>query len=189
MRILVLADLDDCVSDDIASGADLLVSCGDVRDDLILKAAELSACRKIFAVKGNHDLPADFPSPVSDLHLKVERFDGLRFGGFDGCWKYKPNGNYLYGQGDARSLLAAFPRVDVFIAHNSPKGIHDRDDDVHQGFDAFNEYIARANPKYMLHGHQHLSTESILGRTRVVGVFGHAMIEMQTTTSLPMKPF
>ncbi len=184
-----MADLEYCPPEDISAGADLLVACGDVRDDLILKAAELSACRKIFAVKGNHDLPTDFPSPVSDLHLNVECFDGLRFGGFNGCWKYKPRGNYLYGQDEARQLLASFPRVDVFIAHNSPKGIHDKDDDVHSGFEAFNEYIARADPKYMFHGHQHLSAESILGRTRVVGVFGHAMIEMQATTSLPMKPF
>ena len=38
-----------------AGQADLVVSCGDVADQVILEAAEAYSCKTIFAVKGNHD--------------------------------------------------------------------------------------------------------------------------------------
>ena len=40
--------------------------------------------------------------------------------------------------------MASFPPVDVFVAHNSPRHVHDRDDDVHFGFEAFVRYLERA---------------------------------------------
>jgi len=52
-------------------------------------------------------------------------------------------------------------------------------DDLHwrQGTgDVFNTYIARAQPRLFLHGHQHRTVETIVGQTRVVGVHGHAVI-------------
>lgn len=39
-------------------------------------------------------------------------------------------------QAEVSDMLAGFPPVDVFIAHNSPRGVHDRDDEIHTGFDA-----------------------------------------------------
>ena len=32
---------------------------------------------------------------------------GLSFGGFQGSWKYKPRGHFLYEQEEARAMLAA----------------------------------------------------------------------------------
>jgi len=75
-------------------------------------------------------------------------------------------------------MLSAFPAVDIFIAHNSPLKIHDKDDDVHIGFEGFNQYINRTNPRFFLHGHQHLSEETIVGRTRVIGTYGSRIIEV-----------
>ena len=75
--------------------------------------------------------------------------------------------------------MRSFPRVDVFLAHNSPKDIHVRDSEVHQGFDGFVEYIEREQPQYFFHGHQHLESESTLGNTRIIGVFGEAEITLQ----------
>ena len=69
--------------------------------------------------------------------------------------------------------MAGFPKVDIFVAHNSPRLIHDRDDEVHAGFAAFNGYITRAQPKVFFHGHQHVQQESCVGRTRIVGTYGY----------------
>ena len=69
-------------------------------------------------------------------------------------------------------LLENFPAVDVFIAHNSPRGIHECDTSIHQGFDAFIEYIDRAQPAYFLHGHQHCREVSYRGNTCIMGVYG-----------------
>ena len=176
MNLLILADdeslgrkIPDCT-------ADVLVSCGDLPDDLILDAAKRCHCREILAVKGNHDSSGPFPAPVRDLHLNVFQFRNLRFGGFCGSWKYKPRGNYLFEDSDVERYLANFPAVDIFVTHNSPRMVHDRDDDVHMGFAAFNQYIQRAKPKHMLHGHQHQNVESMIGGTRVIGTYGYRML-------------
>ena len=176
MNALVLADDDSVSLQGVAPNADLLLCCGDVADWAILKAATASGCRQILGVKGNHDSSGRFQSPILDLHLAVLEFGGLRFGGFNGSWKYKPRGNYLYEQSEVETLLKVFPPVDVFVAHNSPRLIHERDDDVHIGFAAFNSYIERVKPLLFIHGHQHVNQESTLGGTRVIGVFGQRQI-------------
>lgn len=175
MNLLIIAD-DESVESHIPDCiVDILVSCGDLPDNLIFDVAKRCHCQEILAVKGNHDSSAPFPAPIRDLHLKTFPFRGLKFGGFCGSWKYKPRGNYLFENAEVERLLASFPAVDIFVTHNSPRLVHDREDDVHMGFAAFNQYIQRAKPKIMLHGHQHENVESLIGGTRIIGTFGHRM--------------
>jgi len=172
MNLLVIAD-DESVGSQVPDcNVDVLVSCGDLPDELIFKIAKKCHCQEILAVKGNHDSSASFPAPIRDLHLTVFPFRGVKFGGFCGSWKYKPRGNYLFENAEVERFLAGFPAVDVFVTHNSPRLVHDREDDVHLGFAAFNQYIQRAKPKLMLHGHQHENVESLIGGTRVIGTYG-----------------
>jgi Icc-related predicted phosphoesterase len=179
MKVLVIAD-DDAFSKATANdSADILVSCGDMADQVILQTAHKALCARILAVKGNHDSAAPFPAPVFDLHLKKELCNGLVFGGFRGSWRYKPRGHFLYDQDEVERLLVAFPPVDVFVAHNSPRHIHDRDDEVHFGFDAFVSYIRRAQPRFFFHGHQHINQETLVGNTRVIGVFGQQRFDVK----------
>ena len=176
MTLLIIAD-DDAVERQVPDArADLLISCGDMADSVICRIAERCGCEKIFAVKGNHDSSGGFPAPIHDLHLNRVQFRGLWFGGFCGSWKYKPRGNYLFEQYEVESLLSGFPPVDVFVAHNSPRLIHDKEDEVHHGFTAFNSYITRTRPQWFIHGHQHANAESSLEGTKVVGVFGYRFL-------------
>ena len=177
--LLLLADDDSIRSSLKTEPADLLISCGDIADSVILRSAELAQCADVLAVKGNHDFGDPFTSPIVDLHLTVIERGGLRFGGFNGSWRYKPKGLFLYEQAEVAALLADFPAVDVFVAHNSPRGIHQRDNDVHVGFDAFNAYIDRAKPRWFIHGHQHLDRETIVGQTRVIGLYGQRRIDIR----------
>lgn len=172
MTVLVLADDDSVVSKIPDARADLLISCGDLADETIQLAATRCHCRSVFAVKGNHDSSGIFPRPIVDLHLQIKEFEGLTFGGFAGSWRYKPKGNWLFEQNEVEALLANFPKVDVFVAHNSPRNVHDRDDDVHLGFAAFVNYMDRAKPRYLLHGHQHEHCESTVNITKVIGTYG-----------------
>ena len=112
------------------------------------------------------------------MHRQTLTFEGVTFGGFNGSWRYKPRGHYLYEQEDVERALADFPAVDVFVAHNSPRAIHDRDDEVHLGFAAFNGYITRAKPGLFLHGHQHHDEETTFEGTRVLGVFGWRLLDL-----------
>ena len=179
MRILALADNDAFQWTGPSQPVDLLVSCGDVYDSLILSAAKACAATQVFAVKGNHDSNAPFPSQITDLHLQVATLpNGLRIGGFNGCWRYKPKGHFLYDQDEAAALIQRLPPVDILISHNSPAEIHEKDQDVHQGFVALAEYIRKHSPRLLIHGHQHVSRESLVGKTRVVGVYGSAVVEV-----------
>ncbi|MCX6927699.1 MAG: metallophosphoesterase family protein [Verrucomicrobia bacterium] len=178
MNLLVLADDDGIRRDLTAQPADLVLSLGDVADLVILEAAKLAQCRRIFAVKGNHDSGGPFPPPIVDLHLVVQTVNGVRYGGFNGSWRYKPVGHYLYDQEEAEHLLASFPSVDVFVAHNSPRSIHERDTEVHVGFEAFTRYIERAQPRLFIHGHQHVNQDTLVGRTQVMGIYGQRRIQL-----------
>jgi Icc-related predicted phosphoesterase len=172
MTALVIADEDSVIQQLPDNRADILISLGDLLDVSINRAAARCGCQSIVAVKGNHDSALPFAQPVVDLHLKTFDFGGLRFGGFGGSWKYKPRGHHLFEQYEVESALRVFPKVDVFVAHNSPLGIHDKDDEVHTGFAAFLPYIEKYQPKLFFHGHQHVSKETQLGGTKIVGVFG-----------------
>src|SRR5262249_36505461 len=150
--------------------ADLLISCGDVSDSFVLRVAEMTLCRHIFAVKGNHDSSAPFHPPIKDLHLKVVEHQGLKFGGVNGSWRYKPRGHFPYEQEDVEKALESFPPVDFSVAQNSPHLIHQGDEGVHVGFQAFNAYIDRARPQVFTPGHQQVNAESLTAATRVIGV-------------------
>ena len=178
MTLLVIADEDSFTKTLTSERADVLISCGDMADQVILQTAQTAQCSLIFAVKGNHDGAAPFPARILDLHLRTESFGGLVFGGFRGSWRYKPRGHFLYDEDEVGSLVAAFPPVDVFVAHNSPRHVHDRDDEVHLGFEAFVSYIRRVQPRFFFHGHQHISQETRIGETRVTGVYGQQRFEI-----------
>ncbi|MHC4982400.1 MAG: metallophosphoesterase family protein [Planctomycetota bacterium] len=182
MKILVLADIDAFHWKWRPGRADVVVSCGDVAPELLGEAAEAFRCKTIFAVKGNHDSRARFGDPIIDLHLHTEQRQGVVFGGLSGSWKYKPRGNFLYTQAEVEKFLSTFPPVNVFVSHNSPRGIHDRDDHVHLGFEALNSYIKRARPRILLHGHQHVDKETSVAATRVIGVCGYRIVEFEPTS-------
>ena len=165
MKLLVLADIDAFHWRHGTGQADVILSCGDVVDQVILEAAQAYGCSTVLAVKGNHDSPAPFTAPLQDLNMRVVECGGLRFGGFHGSWQYKPRGHFLYDQSAATAMLAQLPAADILISHNSPSGIHDRDDGVHLGFDGLNAYIAKARPRLGIHGHQHVSIETQVGDT------------------------
>jgi Icc-related predicted phosphoesterase len=178
MRAIVIADDDELVGRLDVENIDLLISLGDLWAVTLKRVYIKYRPRKVFAVRGNHDLDTPFPAFVTHLHDAVESYGGLTFGGFDGCWRYKPRGLYLYDQAEVSELFSTFPRVDVFVAHNSPRGFHERGGDVHQGFDGFRDYIERVQPQYFFHGHQHLNQTTRIGKTELIGVFGEMLIEL-----------
>ena len=173
MRIEVLADLHGPYWQP-QSSIDAVISLGDVPNSVLEMARDSYKCQ-VFAVKGNHD-SALLPQGITDLHGKAHQLGPVLLGGFQGCWKYKPIGHYLYDQHEVD--LSDFPRVDLFLAHNSPRGVHDREDGVHHGFEAFNAYIDRVQPALFLHGHHHLNRSTMLGKTKCRGVYGQQVVEL-----------
>lgn len=179
MRAIAIADDDSLVGLLDSEPVDLLLCLGDLWDASIEKAYARYTPRKAFGIKGNHDSDAPFAPYVTPLHYTIEEYGGLKFGGFNGSWRYKPRGHHLFDQDEVSRMLRHFPRVDVFVAHNSPRGVHERGGDTHQGFEGFLTYIESAQPRYFLHGHQHLRMVSRIGDTEIIGVFGEAALELE----------
>jgi hypothetical protein len=73
--------------------------------------------------------------------------------------------------------------VDIFFSHNSPRGIHDQEDEVHYGFDGLKTYVLQRKPRILIHGHQHVNEESKLGDTRIIGVYGRQRTEDRQQTT------
>ena len=61
MKILAISDIDDYHWKHGEGQADLVISCGDVSDQVILEATQAYSCTKIFAVKGIMILICPFP--------------------------------------------------------------------------------------------------------------------------------
>lgn len=185
MNILAIADrrpkidIQDVVRQ---NNIELIVTLGDLTREDLLQLEQITTIPKI-GVYGNHD-SGTYMSDLGiwDMHLKVWDYKGLRFGGFQGCVRYKENPDAIMcTQEEATRLMANFPKVDVFLCHCPPRGINDEEEVAHQGFDAIRDYIEREQPKVLLHGHTYPTEENVVkqhGLTRIEYVFEYKIVTL-----------
>lgn len=161
---------------------DLIITLGDLTREDILALANITNIPKI-GVYGNHDSGTYMPEMlIWDMHLHTWEFNGLTFGGFQGCVRYKENPDaIMYTQDEANALMQNFPAVDIFISHCPPRGINDEDEIAHQGFDALRTYLEEKKPKLWLHGHTYPTEETRVkqfGATRIEYIYRQGIIEI-----------
>lgn len=180
MKIVVISDEESAIGGLDSTEIDVLISCGDLYDPAIKRAIDYYRPKLTLAVRGNHDPDMPFSEGIVDLHLKTHSFGGVTFGGFAGSWRYKPRGHHLFDQIEVSSLIRGMPAVDVFVAHNSPARVHERDSETHQGFEGFIAYIDRARPQLFIHGHQHTNQMTVRDTTTIIGVFGERLIHIDS---------
>jgi Icc-related predicted phosphoesterase len=181
MRILAIADIHsdtDFALDPENMGIDLVVTLGDVPMEMI----EVILLRKrsvpYLGVNGNHD--QNFVPRYANAHRKVFQIAEMKIGGFEGAPRIPGEPRYhAYSQRQVNWRMKLMPRVDIFLAHNAPRGIHDLQDPLHIGFVAFRTYIEKRKPRLFLHGHVERSEESLVGETRVISVFGKRIIDLE----------
>ena len=170
---------------------DLILSSGD------LKAAYLSfvvtmARAPVLYVHGNHDTgyAVTEPEGCDCIDGKIVEYRGLRILGLGGCVWYRP-GDHQYTQKEMAKRLrrlrweiAKYGGVDIVVTHAPPEGVGDSDDMAHRGFRSFLELIDTYHPKYLLHGHVHMSYGMHLQRereyhgTQVINVCGKYVIDI-----------
>ncbi len=188
---------------------DLVVGCGDLPNyylDYIVSMLNVPLSH----VPGNHDLPPISPEPEGGCESRGNRTEcanidglvvderGLLLAGLGGSIRYRPDGVHQYTQREmARRVLALTPRLcwnrvrhgrflDILVTHSPPRRIHDAEDPAHVGFEAFNRFIARFCPRYLLHGHSHVyrhgaTTTTQVGPTTVINVYPYRVIEVDIT--------
>ena len=143
---------------------DLILSSGD------LKAAYLSfivtmARAPLMYVHGNHDTgyAVTEPEGCDSIDGEMVEYRGLRILGLGGCLWYRP-GAHQYSEKEMRKRIwklrwqiAKYGGVDIVVTHAPPRGVGDGEDRAHQGFESFLELMDTYRPRYLLHGHVHLS--------------------------------
>ena len=171
---------------DIAGGVDLIISCGDLRNDYLEFLLTMINAPLLY-VFGNHDDHGPEGGICIDGRVYVS--GGVRFLGLGGSMRYR-YGEHMYTESEMRRrYMKLRPRlwlsggVDVLVTHAPAKGWGDLDDRAHHGFETFNGIMTRHRPKYMLHGHVHTAYGRIkrehihTSGTRIMNVCGYKVID------------
>lgn len=74
--------------------------------------------------------------------------------------------------------------LDILVTHAPPRGIHDREDLAHTGFQTFCRFMDVFQPRLLLHGHSHIYrgdtiTSSRYKHTQVMNVYPYRIIEWE----------
>lgn len=158
-----------------------------------------------FYIHGNHDTPevreggqvvAEAQGALN-LEGRLARYAGLSIAGLGGCLRYKLDGDNMYTDAEMMrrvwrlvpSLLLNRLRhgsyLDILITHAPPLGIHNGPDYPHRGFRAFLWLMDRFRPRYLIHGHIHLSygyssgVRSEYGATTVINTAGYRLLAVE----------
>lgn len=143
---------------------DLIIACGDLKASYLSFLVTMARCPVLY-VHGNHDIRYSLEPPEGcdciDDGLVV--YNGIRILGLGGCRKYHP-GPHQYTEKEMRHRIwklkwriRMLGGVDIVVTHAPPRGLGDDDGPAHWGFEALRELIDQYNPKYLIHGHVHMS--------------------------------
>jgi calcineurin-like phosphoesterase family protein len=150
-------------------------------------------------------LPARPPWPDGAVSAEgsVVNAAGLRVAGLGGCLRYNDGPNQYTQRQQARRARSLARRarwraardgggVDVLLTHAPPRGVGDREDGPHQGFEALHRLTALLQPSLLLHGHIHPdetpATIRRLGRTVVRNVAGRHLLDIEPGAGARRSP-
>ena len=143
---------------------DLIISCGDLNPKYLSFIVTMARVPVLY-VHGNHDARYSHTPPEGcdciDDQLIV--YKGVRILGLGGCKKYRDAPHHYTEKEMQKRIhklrwkLWRHKGVDIVVTHAPPKGVGDADDLAHQGFEELLHLIDKYHPKYLLHGHVHLS--------------------------------
>jgi hypothetical protein len=195
----------------VRAEVDLVLGAGDLPFDYLGYLAD-AVDRPCVFVPGNHDpdlsgftrsgglwvragFPQTWPGPPGGINAdgRVVDVAGLRIAGLGGSVRYNDGPNQWTQAQQARRarrLVRAAERrcrkdgrgVDILLTHAPPRGVGDREDPPHRGFDCLLWTVERLRPKWLLHGHIHPYGEHLpehrLGTTRVRNVVGAWVLDL-----------
>ncbi|MBN2875151.1 MAG: metallophosphoesterase [Spirochaetales bacterium] len=194
------------------SDVDLVLGAGDLPMEYL--SYIVSALNKpLLFVFGNHNLaylpyyrPSARTQPVAShdyqgdvgatyVGFRIRREAGFIVLGLGGSLRYNRGPNQFSQAQMWARVLARVPSlllnrlihgraVDIVLTHAPPRGIHDREDVCHQGFDAFLWLMRVFRPRYLVHGHIHLYDAREQRKTRyehttVINAFGYQVLELE----------
>ncbi len=177
------------------SDVDCIISCGDL-PPVYLEFMVSVLNIPLYYVRGNHDEVYESKPPGGDnLHKHLTTFKGLNLAGLEGSMKYN-DGLIQYNEMEMHGMVVGMgpqillnralgKRIDLFITHSPPRGIHDAEDLPHTGFKALLRFLEWYKPRYMLHGHVHTYDRRKETRTQYQDT---CIINVNPVTVLEIEP-
>lgn len=169
MKILIISDeecpfLWDYYVPGRLDGYDLILSCGDLKAKYLSFLVTMARCPLLY-IHGNHDshYQTDRPEGCDCIEDQIVVYNGIRILGLGGCRRYNV-GRHQYTEEEMRRRIRKLRwklwrtgGVDIVVTHAAPEGLGDGEDPAHWGFAALRELLDKYQPKYLVHGHVHLS--------------------------------
>ena len=172
-------------------GYDLIISCGDLSSRYLSFLVTMAKCPVLY-VHGNHDggYASRPPEGCDCIDDHIVTYNGVRILGLGGCRKYHP-GPHQYTENEMRLRIAKLRwrlwrtgGVDIVVTHAAPEGLGDAEDHAHWGFESLRELIDKYHPKYLVHGHVHMSYDHKTPRemeyngTKIINAYERYTIEI-----------
>ncbi|MBN1500924.1 MAG: metallophosphoesterase [Spirochaetes bacterium] len=119
----------------------------------------------LYYVPGNHDKNylTNPPEGCINGDSRLIKHNDIKMVGFGGSLEYN-GGTFQFTE---KQILRRYKKlrrkinseggIDILFAHAPAFELNDGKDVCHQGFKTFIEIIDKYNPKYFIHGHQHLN--------------------------------
>ncbi|MGL1891523.1 MAG: metallophosphoesterase [Spirochaetaceae bacterium] len=134
-----------------------------------------------------------FGSIYVGFDVKRNRKHDLIVMGLGGCKKYNKADNQHTEFEMYFNMIKLLPKLlfnkifygrylDILLTHAAPRGIHDKEDPCHVGFESFKWFMRKFSPRYLLHGHIHLynaNEKKVTDyfNTRVINVYDHYVLD------------
>jgi hypothetical protein len=122
-----------------------------------------------------------------DGKVMRDKKSGLLIAGLGGSIRYNKGKNQFTDKEMRHRIWAMAPHLiwnkirygrylDILVTHAPPLGLNDDTDACHRGFASFLFFIRTFKPKYLLHGHVHLTDlnsprKVIYGQTQVINIY------------------
>jgi len=143
---------------------DLMLSCGDLKASYLSFLVTMGRSRLLY-VRGNHDANyrTNPPEGCECIEDKLVTVNGLRILGLGGSLWYNGGANQYTERQMRRRLWRAgwavrrAGGVDIVLTHAPPRGYGDAEDAAHRGFECFEDFLNKYEPKYLVHGHVHMN--------------------------------
>ena len=179
---------------------DLIISCGDLKSDYLSFLVTMAKCPVLY-VHGNHDAHYSRKPPegCDCIEDAIVEYNGLRILGLGGCRWYHP-GEYQVTEKQMRRRirklwwkLKRLGGVYIVVTHAPPEGLGDAQDAAHRGFAALREMLDKYHPRFLFHGHVHMSYGHDIPReieyegTRVVNCTERYVVEVEDVPYPPEK--
>lgn len=170
---------------------DLILSCGDLKAEYLRFLVTMARCPVLY-VHGNHDgsYSSNPPEGCDCIDGRLVVYKGLRILGLGGCRQYR-QGEHQYTEKEMqwrirklRWAIRLLGGVDIVVTHAPPEGLGDSDDWAHRGFAALRQLLEEFHPRYLIHGHVHLTYGHQLQReieyqgTRIINAYERHVLDV-----------